>query len=204
MHVADMKILQLKPVQKEIGLSEAQRSQMNVAADAERSQAQAEYKRTSGKPDPKKMRVYYGTLRVKVFAILTSGQLHRLAQLTLQETGLVALADQEVATAVGLSSGQLKKIRDTIVNQTKAFDSAEGSAKRPIFNKYKGMKPKNKAEGEALQKQFTQELQAADAQLRPQVRAIMKKGTADILGILTPDQKAKWKQILGKTFVPSR
>jgi len=199
-HVSDMKILTLKMIQKEIGLTEAQRSKMNAASTAEQGLASAELKRSKGKPDQKKMLGYYTDLRQKVFAVLTPPQVKRLRELTLQETGLVALANQEVATRVGLSAAGLKKIRDIIVSHQKQFETLESNAKKPIYLQYKDKNPKNEAEATALKKEFAAKMQAVDQQLRPQVKSILDSGTNDVLHSLTPAQKAAWTALMGKPF----
>jgi hypothetical protein len=199
-HVADMKIVQLKAIQKELGITEAQRNKMNAAADAERASLTAEYKRTKGKPDDKVMIGYYRTLRTKVLNMLSPAQMKRLRELTLQETGLVSLANGEVAARVGISAPELKKIRASIVSHQKQFESIEAAAKRPVLQEFKAKKPKSQAEGDALKKQFSQKMQSIDQKLRPQVTAIMTEGTNQILAALTPAQKAAWKVLLGKPF----
>ncbi len=205
--IVNIRILESKPIQAEIGITAAQRAQMNVAADAHRQKIAAyekELQRTHAKPDGKRIFGFFVELRKKVVAQLTAPQLKRLRELTLQSNGLASLADSAVAKRVGLSASQLKTIRSAIESDHKAIASIEESVAKPILARYRGMKPSSPQQGKALEEKFHQEMTAASNRARPRLEAIVKKDRAKVLGALSPAQKATWQALLGKPFRPQR
>ena len=100
--------------------------------------------------------------------ILNEDQAQRLKQITLQQRGAIALAEPEVAKAVGLSEEQGKKISDAIAAST---TSRAALMQRPPTNL---------------------------AAVRKAMEQIDKKTNDAIAGLLTEEQKKKWEEMKGK------
>jgi Spy/CpxP family protein refolding chaperone len=202
--VADIVILQLKPIQKEIGLTEDQRAKMNAAADEHRqelSEYQNELEKTKGKPQSARLVKFYDELKVKVLAQLSPSQIKRLGELSLQHAGVLALGDRVVADKIGMSAKQLKDVRADIVEDQKSIASTERDTAKPILEKYKGKKPRSDDEAQQLRQQIHNEVSAAVA---PKLRTIVSGDTIKMLGILTPAQRKKFESLQGKRFQASR
>jgi len=103
--------------------------------------------------------------------VLTPQQLKRLEEISLQVEGPRALLRPEIADKVGLSSQQRDKIREVYRNVS-----------RPIT-------PRDVPQGPEGREQ-----------LRERMKALRKELEEKILGILTPEQKARWQSLLGKPF----
>ena len=204
-HVADVAILQSKPVQKDIGITEAQRARMNVAATKYSTEMRAYQTELQGqknpKVDPARVLRYQQALKESVIAQMTVPQLKRLRELTLQYQQVIALTDSTVASRVGLSPAQLKRVRSTFQEGTQAIGLLSRKSQSAIMSKYQGLKPKSQAEQQALGKQYSEEMMAAAKRLDPQLKAIAHRNTAKIMAILTPAEKATWKSLQGREFV---
>lgn len=203
-HVADIVILQLKPVQREIGLTEAQRAKMNDAADqhrAELSQYEEELERSKGKPKSARLIKYYDELKGKVLNQLTPAQVKRLGQISLQHAGVLALGDQVVATRIGLSSAQLAAVRKAIVSDQKTIARVEKETAGPILAKYKDRKPQSAQEAQELRKKVHDEVQAA---VGPKLEMIVAADSANIMKGLSPAQRKAFRDLQGKRFEIAR
>jgi hypothetical protein len=106
-------------------------------------------------------------------SVLTAAQLKRLGELQLQREGATALARKEVADKVGLPEATRAKI-ETMISQ-------HNDQIRQQFSE----RPANQEEAQKR----AEEMRKGREKLR-----------ADILALLTPEQKAKWDALLGKPF----
>lgn len=209
-YVGDVILLQSKPIQKELGVTEAQRARMNAAADRYRTTLTALDKGLNGrKPtetDFKKAQPQIqaaGTqLKLDILAVLTTPQKVRLRELTLQRSGLSAINDPRVAEKIGLSGASLTKFRSTYREGGLAIAAIQRKATEPIMAKYKGKQPKTAEEGKALQQQVDAELRKAAEKVSPQIRALEASISTKLLALLTPKQKAAYENLRGKTFRP--
>ncbi len=104
-------------------------------------------------------------------SVLTDAQRKRLRELELQWQGPFALADPEVARQVGLTQEQQTKIRG-IVQET--FQSMR-----------ERVQPGQPGQPGAFQQEFQKAREQAEKR---------------ILEVLTPAQREKWEQMLGKPF----
>lgn len=204
---SDLSLLQAKQVQSDLGVTAAQRTKLNAAADAHKSRLEAYQKQLgalgTAKPDPARLRGMLQQVKTEALAILTPPQLKRLRELTLQRLGLIALTDKEVATRVGLSDAQRDKIKAAFQAGRSKFQSIQASARTsaaPIVAKYKDRKPKNAAEAATLKKEIDAKVAPIRAKIVPQLQAVGKQTDQNMLAVLTPLQKSKWAALKGRLF----
>jgi len=205
LHAADLLILQAKTIQNELKVTEAQRKQMNDAAAADRTKRAAldkDFKAGKITQDAARKMVaqLFQTLKENVLSSLTAPQLKRLREISLQRVGLIALADEKIATRVGLNATQLKQYREVCQKGAELNASIQRQAAEPIMAKYKGVQPKNEAEAKELRTKVEADFAAARAKVTPQLKAIESATTKKLLAILTPAQKAAWEALKGKPF----
>lgn len=208
-HLADIQLLQAKPVQKAIGLTEAQRNRMNTFADQHRAHLkslQEQYEKEKKdirtvQQDPKLVGYFY-ELKLNVMRALKPEQLKRLGEISLQRVGLAALTDEKVAKRIGMSNTQLAKMRQAFKDGGTKYAMAEKAAANPVLTKYKDKNVKDKNEAAALQKQFDADLGAAMQRARPQLLAIKAKAEETMKAILRKEQLSKYQALMGKPFKP--
>ena len=207
--VADVGLLQAKQVQTDVGITAAQRTRMNAAADAYKKRLETYQKQLQAlgtvNPDKAKIRTYFEALKKDVVAVLTPTQLKRVRELTLQRLGLVSLTDTTVATKVGLSTAQVGRIKVAFGAGRAKFAAVQQRAQAaaaPIAAQYKDRKPKTQAEAAALRKEVEGKLKPIQAKFIPQFQAIGKGTDAAMLAVLTPAQKNAWAALKGKPFKP--
>src|SRR5947209_12347190 len=82
--VASVILLQAKPVQKEIGLSESQRAAMNKFADNHRAKLKAYYEKIGpkGTPSESVLLGYFEKMKEGVLAQLSAAQIKRLREIS--------------------------------------------------------------------------------------------------------------------------
>jgi hypothetical protein len=111
------------------------------------------------------------TSQAALVSILKEDQLKRFKQISLQQRGAQALEDAEVVGALGLTDEQKTKIGDI---QTAAREEMQG-----LFQGAEG------GDREAMRKKFETARAATNEKL---------------LGLLTPEQQTKWKELAGEPF----
>lgn len=198
-HVADLFILQAKPIQHELGITEAQRARMNQAAAADEKRKEAYHKELEKtKSQPSKSRVFalYRQLKTEVFNQLSEAQLRRLREISLQHIGVVALGDPVVGKRLGLSSAQVQRIQGMVKNDAQTLSKTERQLREPVVARFKG-----KAQTEENRRKFEQEVYNAVA---PRLKEMEVKDHDQILSVLTPAQKSAWKALQGRPFTPPR
>lgn len=201
---ADVGLLQAKQIQSEVGITAAQRTKMNAAADRHRKNLQ-DYEKTlkalgSSTPDKQRLLGYFETLKNDVFAALTPAQIRRLRELTLQRLGLVALTDPQVAKKAGLSDAQVTKLKNAFQAGRTKFVTLQQSTAKPILAPYAGRKPKTQAEATALRTEIEGKLKVASNRVKPRLVAIGKETDAAMMAVLTPAQKSAWAALKGRPF----
>jgi hypothetical protein len=111
----------------------------------------------------------------EVEKLLEQPQRDRLKQLALQRTGMVALAQEQVAKDVGLEDDQKELVKHILEDQQKK-----------------------------MQDYFRSMIEAGNGFSQEKIGEFTKKQReqteSDLSIILTPDQKAKWEQLLGAKF----
>ena len=205
-HVADITILQYKPLQAHIKLTEAQRSQMNSIAERQRAEVAkyVEKKRAAGekpKPGPDATVVAaMAKLKHDILAVLTPAQLKRTREITLQKIGLPALADRAVADRIGMTSVQVNKFRQVLQSGADKISALQRATFGPIFKKYQATASKTESEMKKNQAAGQQEIRAAEARILPTMQMIKKDVTAQLQATLTPGQRSSWAALQGTPF----
>ncbi len=205
--VASIQLLQSKPVQKEVALTEAQRSKMNKFAEEFNKQAgvyQAELAKKSDngkkqvKRDQNREMKMLVDLKSKVLATLGANQIKRLRELSLQAIGVTALGDDAVAAKVGINATQKDQIRKLVKT---GLDNANKLLSKANENASKGIaQPKNQAEAQKAQKQFETKREAEQKKIQPQLSTIRSSTIKGVMAILNAKQRATWNALLGKAF----
>jgi len=210
-YASNLLILEAKPAQKAIGVTEAQRKKMNQFADADRPkrtailqqfQREADAAQKTGRtyqPDESKMRPLDEALKRDVMGVLTDAQLKRLREITIQSSGIVALLDTRVAQEAGVPSGTVKKLRDTFTSGAKQAEAVTAKVQQRLYDEYKLKKPKNEAEARKLQEEALGRLRKETA---PQIKRIQQQTKAKMEGMLSPAQRTAFKKLQGVPFNP--
>lgn len=207
--VSNVLLLQLKNVQKEVGISEAQRAKMNKFADQhkktltkliQKEQAREKTEGNNYKPNEAPAQEAFVTMRLGVLKTLTPSQLKRLRELTLQDVGMSALLEPTVASRVGLRTEQIKTLKSSYEEGARKAQAVEDKALAPVRAEFQNKKPKDEAERAKLQAQLEAKITAAAAKSKPAIDKIKSATKAQFEKVLTPEQKLAWKALLGKTF----
>lgn len=206
-YFADIGILQLKPVQTELGVTEAQRASMNKHADWLNVQSKAiDSQVRSGKMKPedanKLMQTHLVNMKNKIIGELTAAQLKRLREITLQRDGLLPLLDKKLCAKIGVTETQRKKLADAYLANDQKAKQLQTQAFKPIIDKYSKMTPKTDAEKKKLSEQADKELQAAKDKIQPQIDKLGKDYIALVDSTLTAGQKDAFNKLKGKPFIP--
>lgn len=212
-HCADVILLQAKPVQTELKVTEAQRGKMNDAAAAHKTrlttyqaQQQAAKTKDTQQQTATKLKGYFDELKKGVFTSLNATQLKRLREITLQRAGLLALLDDLVAKKINFTGPNYATFRTTFSNGAKEAGNIERAGLKPIFDKYEGrMKAaKTPDERKQIEGQMRPELEAAGKKIAPQIQSLQSETQKKLVGLLTPAQKTAWQALLGKPFNPGQ
>jgi hypothetical protein len=198
-------LLQMKAVQREIGVTEAQRVAMNKFADAHRSRLNQYYqqlqaRKNGSNPDEGKLIGMFAELKNAVLKQLTPAQLKRLREVSLQALDFGALADHAVGQRVGLSNAQQERIRSLMDSGLKEANQVRENAMMKATAELRNSKPKSDAERRKVYDEANRRAEAAAETVAPQVGLIRADTKKKILAILTPKQKAAWQALLGKPF----
>ncbi len=210
-HCADVILLQAKPVQTELKITEAQRGKMNDAAATHRTrlttyEAQQKAARTKDtqQQTATKLKSYFDELKKGVFTALNGTQLKRLREITLQRAGLLALLDDVVAKKIGLAGANYQKFRTTFSDGAKQAGEIERTSLKPIFDKYEArMKAaKTSEDRKKVEDQMRPELEAEGKKIGPKIQALQNETQKKLLALLSQTQKNAWQALLGKPFNP--
>ncbi|MGV3616860.1 MAG: hypothetical protein ACO1SV_16155 [Fimbriimonas sp.] len=206
-HCSDIVALQAKPVQKELGVTEAQRKQMNVHATWHQGQLKAvDAEIKAKKTDPNspalqaRLAKLFEGLKGRVLSALTATQVKRLREISIQRVGDAALCDPIVAKRVGMSADQLKKMQTTYAEGARKFAELEQSTAQKILLPYKDRKPKDEADAKRLNAEVQKKMATAAAQVRPKLNAIRADYGKRMKAILTSTQAKTFAALRGKPF----
>lgn len=164
-----MMLLGQKSVQEELKLSEDQIQKADEYL-AKQRESFSGLRDQSAEERRQKFAESVKASRAALGEILQTDQLQRFKEISLQQRGPEALADPEVAEAVGLSDEQKERVGEV--------QSAARKEMRGLFQQG----------GDDRQER------------RKKFAAAREALYAKVGEILTPDQQAKWKQLLGKPF----
>jgi len=201
-HVADFTILQDKRLQAQIKLTEAQRTKMNDAAGRQQTAIRAYIATQKAPNNDAKVREMMTVLKRNVLAPLTPSQLRRTREVSLQRIGLPAIADEVIATRIGLTGTQLAKFRKTLVSGTTEIRTLEQKTIGPLIDKYRAAAGKPGADRQKIQTEGQQAIQAAAAKLRPTVSAREEALKKALIAVLSTGQRASYQSLLGAPFAP--
>jgi Spy/CpxP family protein refolding chaperone len=165
-----MMLLGQESVQKELKLTPEQVEKTKAALDKQGKSFQG----LRGIQDEQERAKKFEEMRKEadktIAEILKPDQAKRLKQITLQQQGGRAFDDPEVAKELSLTGDQKNKVKE-IMEDT-------GSQIRELFQGGGG---------------FSEET-------RKKMQEINSAATEKVMGLLTADQKAKWKEITGEPF----
>jgi len=214
-YACNIALLQDKGVQSEIGVTEAQRKNLNTHAawyngETDKLQKQGAAAKTDAERQAiaRKFQALIGPMKERCLKVLTPGQIKRLRELSLQLEAPAVLLDERVAKQVGVSADQLKKMRATYEANVGKAKKLQESTFRPIMQKYDGLakkaekleKSKKEAELKRLEAAMKKEMEAAGAKIKPQAAKLGSETRSGILKALTPAQKSAYDKLLGKAY----
>lgn len=204
--VADVALLQSKPIQREVNLTESQRTEMNKLADkfnASMKVIAAKIRKTSDSKEPPKqlppeVKQAQRELAEGVLRKLSAAQLRRLRELTLQAVGPVALTDPMVAKRVGLTDAQVKKISTMLRAALERGAALADKARRVFVADYKAKNPKTDAEKKRLSGEMNQRIAADRKRLQPTLNRLAAEANTRVNAVMSPNQRAAWAALQGK------
>ena len=200
LHVASLRVLEQKDVQAELGVTPAQRTQMDKYADNYNTHlnlylAALKKQGKTNEPMPDETVIMMlGELKQNVMGVLTPPQLKRLREISLQAFGLNGILDTTVARKVGLSEDQISRMKKTYEDGSKKANDLMKKAMDPVNKKYKGKK------GDQARGEYINEGKSAMDRVMPQVQKINDATQSAMLAIFTPQQKQNYLNLQGKVF----
>jgi hypothetical protein len=203
--IASVVLLQIKAIQTELGITESQRTAMNKFADAHRAKLSDYYKQlesSHSRPNEAKLQEMFKVMKKGVFSEMSGAQIKRLREITLQTLDFAALADVVVGGRVGLTAAQQKQIDILVQTADRRANEIRGNAVKAATASLKDKKPTSDKEEQALVREFDQQAQAASKRVAPQINQLRVAARKQVLDILTPAEKSKWQDLLGKPFHP--
>lgn len=205
--IADIGILQAKPVQKEIGLTEKQRATMNRFADAYNTEMKAlgeKARKADPKSPPKDLdpraSAAYRKLRAGVLKELSAAQIKRLREITLQEVGTPALADPKIAKQVGLPEAKRKQIEGIFSAGAKQARALERQEMDKALADLRKKKPKTEKEANELMQEAGKRAEEVRKKIEPRIRGFRREAETKALALLDAGQQSKWAALRGKPF----
>lgn len=208
--VASIILLQDKRVQADLGITEEQRARMNRFADSHRAKLEAYYRELSKhgqktgelSVDQNKLVGYFSVLKKGVLEQLSTAQIKRLREISLQYLGFSALADITVADRVGLSSAQHRKVAALVKQGVERAAKVQNKAIAASTSDLRSIKPKNEAEAKRIYDEANRRAEDATHRVAPEVEQIGLQTKGKVMAVLTPAQRVKWEALLGRPFNP--
>lgn len=204
--VASIVLLQNKAVQKELKITAAQLTKMNVFAEKFNADQKAYIdalnksgtKTNPPKRDTKKEMEMVTKLKTQVLGVLSQTQIVRLRQISLQAIGVAALADDTVAKRVGLNATQIKQVR-TIVD--KGLKQGQTISNQAMAEAQKGIKePKSEAEAKKAKAEFDKRWKVVGPPAQKKLDELKRKTIGEVMALLTSGQKSIWTSLNGPVF----
>ena len=205
-HVADIQVLQIKAVQKELGITEATRKKFNSYADDWRKEGQqlaqqAQSRGVDPSSDPSaqaSFKALVETLKKRVLGTLSASQLKRTRELSLQVVGYRALLDPMVSKRLGLSTSEDAAVKSAFERGLKRNESLFGSKLDPIRKRYSAMKPKTREDADLLQAQANKEMKTAVDALKPQAEQLRKETESAMRKAVSRRAATEFEALKGK------
>jgi len=170
-----LELLRKDQVQKDLRLTEEQKSRLKKAADQTLSDLRRQsvtWASMSPEDRRKKIAEFREQTRTRLHEALTPAQVERLRQIRLQWDQATALADSDVADALQLSEEQRARIRGVLGRMRQRL--REALRTRPD----------------------AKQLSPEEAQSR--LRELQQEAVQDALGLLTPRQRENLEKMKGK------
>jgi hypothetical protein len=165
-----LNLLRLRPVEKELSLSDEQRKRIKELEDAA-TRPGFGGPTTFIPPDPR------GEVQIRLAEILKSPQMKRLKEIVLQTQGAHALKLFEVIEKLEITEEQQEKLGE-LYNQ---FGEQQGKIMQEHMS---GALPENRQEKRA--------------KAQGEVQMLQQKLTEHAIGVLTPEQRRKFEKMRGK------
>jgi serine/threonine protein kinase len=167
--------LHLKEVQDELGLSPGQREALGRIDRRMREAFQESFAQSPEVWERKRL-VVAREQEVEIPRLLTAAELKRFDQVVLQMAGIHAFSDPKIVEALKLMPGQRERIRE-------------------LAGERKGAGPGPPPHGPGPPGHLD------DGRRRAEARRRFEETRAKVLELLTPEQQAKWQELVGKPFV---
>lgn len=210
-YVADVRILQQPAVQNELGITEAQRRNMNKHAewfDQVQQDLNAELT-SNGAPETQqevaalsqefgeKLAPKIQEMERRVLGELTPGQLKRLREISLQAAGYAALADERVCDHIGLSEAKVQAIQ-TAFNE---MQRKVGELRQGVAATMRQAYPEP-PQTEEKAKEFRERQQKEMEKIQPQISAAGEAYIKVVEEQLSTIERAAFEALLGEKFEP--
>lgn len=208
--IADVTLLTLSEIKKELAVTEPQRARMNVAAKPYNDLSKKLRDKYEGKEKgPSKAELDQLTstqqkMRAGVLAVLTPSQLKRLREITLQDAGIVCLVDPDVSKEIGISAQTVKNMQAKFQNGVNKSSKLMADAEAKVQKEFANKKPKNQTEADKLRQDYGRRIDAEIKRISPQLNKIKADTEASVMGMLSAAQKSKMQALLGKPFHPKQ
>jgi Spy/CpxP family protein refolding chaperone len=168
-------MLRMPEVQTELKLTDDQKTKVSALSEkiqAERRNSGQNFRDLSDEERQKMMAERRASEDKQLGEILNADQMKRYHQLQLQQTGMMAVTQKEVADQLNLTADQKTKIQEIVAAQQaemrSAFQGGGGGGDRSA--------------------------------MREKMMAMRKQTDDKIAAVLTDDQKNKWKELVGAPF----
>lgn len=207
-YASNVKLLEAPEVKKELGVTEAQLTEMRKHAAWHGRQLQAleqamkdQEAKTGKKPElpVPQLQMLMEEMKRRVLSELTKVQVKRLGEISLQSLGPQAMVDPQVAKHLSITDAQRKKLAGLFEATGKKIAALTEAAEKPLEAKYKG-----KLNDEATKREFEKEAATARGKLEKDVAPILAQLNKDIDATITASQKKAWTELLGKPFQPKQ
>lgn len=203
LNVANVDLLKVKGVMKDLHVSKRQIAAMNravnrysIARDA--GMRRSNFLRTN--VDATEVSTALATLRNDTLSEFTAPQLRRLRELTLQKAGAIAIGEPIVAYRLGLSDSQYSTAK-LICQEARARENELfRAAIDPITISANNTPKHNAADVARVSNLHDRRMKKAIAQLSPKLSAIHATTSKRLLAILSPRQVSEWKALCGKPY----
>ena len=202
LQVCNVLLLQAKEIQKEVGMTEAQRSRVQVFAEAfnkkkdtflKAEKARRDKEGKNFQPNEAKLRGMFSDFRGQVLNQLSAKQIKRLCQVTLQEVGMASMLDSNVAKKLNITEAQMQKLRAAYKDGITRSAQVSKAAVAPIDQEFRNKDPKDPK----MRDLFNQRMQAAEKKTLPELEKIKLSKRAKFRSILTAGQLAQWTALQG-------
>lgn len=207
--IANIDVLRDKNVQKDVGISDAQRAKMNTYASSYETTMKnkvAEYQKAKKTPDQAFAtfgQTQMTSLRTNVLNVLSASQLTRLREITLQAAGPRALMDKIVATKCGMSATEYNSLISAIRTGDQKISTIKSQVAAKVREKYKNeKKPTNQKEMDALNARVNKDLNAEMKKHEAEMKQIITTSEQKTNSIVKQSYKDALKKLCGRPFTP--